>query len=280
MIFYDPTEARSSSLLHEDVIASGSPLKNLEQVTGADILVSPLSKPNISEITDTRPSQLAFKLHADSGLFVQRKSGTDACNSVEDFGITLAMMMEHAKVIRPWLLLVGTFREVKGRLVIDRHKTKWSYMAFQGALDMWQTQTTEESSFIGGGVTILSSEDLVLPWLKGWERKINFADYPKIILPRKKNTVISGFKKTDSPWRMTLSTLPGIGSTLSTQVGTYCGSLSRSLSLLTDTDNVKLKGSDKYPQGITENRINTIKEWFGLDEDERMAVIKGEEETL
>ena len=280
MIFYDPTEARAGTLLHENVIEYGFPLENLEAITGADLLVSPLDAPKISSINDTRPSQIAFRQHADNGLFIQRKSSTDASNSIEDFTIILCNMLEYARVVRPWLLLIGTFRPYHGKLIIDRHKTNWSYNAFMGALDAWQVTATEESHFSGGGITILPSEDLVLSWLKNWESKINFADYPKMILPRKKNTIISGFKKTDSPWRMTLSTLPGIGSMLSTQIGAYCGSLSRSLVFLTDIDSMRLDKSDDFPQRISKGKIETIKEWMGLGDDERMAIIKGENETL
>ena len=49
-IFYDPTEAREGTKLPMNVIQAGVPLPGLEGLTGGDILISPLSSPELTRV--------------------------------------------------------------------------------------------------------------------------------------------------------------------------------------------------------------------------------------
>jgi len=257
VIYYDPTEARQGTLLSDSIINAGHSLPGLEKYTGADILVSPLRKPVLRTITDSKPSQLSLKKHTAHGLLVQRKTGMDAINSIPKLPEILARMTPWCDLVPPWLTLDGHYSERKGLVVVGRRVTRWRYLSFIGALDGWQAS--------GGCVTILPDADALSAWIARWSDKI------KVIPTRSTEKLVLTQPKiaTDNyPWVATLATFPGIGATMATEIAHYTGSLKDSLVMLSDPTLLKLKKKGRYPKGIGPITIRNARRWLGLGEQD------------
>lgn len=286
MIYCDRTEAREGSRLPQNVIDQAKVLPGLEAATGADLLITTL-KIGITALPpveschaiialdmDYHPLPVLAKLagctlseaHAviemitaiSTGLLVQRKTGQDLLGSIPVLPSILNRMLMWTT--RPWLLFIGSLKEKGGRAVVDRKVSGFSYNAAQGALDSWQ--------LCGGYVTFLPSDDLVAGWCSRWHDKLrSWSD--EVVVREPEQTLLS----RKYPWVNTLCTLPGVGEKNARAFARHYGTLSGCVEALTD------RGYNRYeakPDGATVGKktVESIREWFGLGEEDTIAVIR------
>lgn len=254
MIFIDPTEAREGTLLPQPVIDRAQTLARLEAETGADFLITPLSKPALNGIvTDSRLSYAKLFKHTQTGALVQRKSGLDLLSSIKKLPSILDRML--AWTPRPVLLAIGIFyANESSKVVCNGRATRWDYNSLWGALESWQLD--------GGFVRLLQQDSDILRWIVRIHNKLIAVrdDEPKLIERQWQRTV----SWNNDAWKQTLMTLPGIGLALADRVGDYCGSLAWSEYFLTDP-----ASAGKLP-GITARKIQTIRSYYGLKEGQIM----------
>src|SRR5436190_9329914 len=108
ILFIENSEARKGTRLPQNVISAARVLNGLEETTGADILLSPLSMPihNLNAI-----GLLMLKRHIEAGILIQRKSGRDAVNSIPNLPSIQERMRVHTKY--PLLIIVGQYTSNK-----------------------------------------------------------------------------------------------------------------------------------------------------------------------
>lgn len=160
MIFFDPTESRKGTRLPQNVIEAGTPLNELEQLTGADILVSPLALP----ISNSK----FFQRHIEAGMLFQRKTGRDAMNSIPHYDAILQRMLEHTT--RPWLITIGDYKSSReSKVIVDGQEIGWEWNAWTGAKDWWQLH--------GGYIAELSRDGQLLQYLRQWEQRLSSDDW-------------------------------------------------------------------------------------------------------
>lgn len=149
-IFADPSELRLGTRLPAALVEACTPLPQLEARTGADLLISPVRAPVTTDHL--------LRQHAQAGMLVQRKSGTDFTASITDGRLfhSLAKMLEWTEL--PWLVLTGAIENRNGQAFVDGWATL-PYMAVIGALDKWQAR--------GGYITWLSSDNDLVAWVGG-----------------------------------------------------------------------------------------------------------------
>jgi hypothetical protein len=264
-IYYDPTESRAHTRLPQEIIESGRPLPRLEETTGADLLLSPLSTPVLKEITDTLPNQIAFKKHCNAGMLVQRKSGRDLTSSIPNLPSILMRML--AWTDKPWLLTTGNVLCSKsGKAVIDGYETNFGYNALIGALDSWQCR--------GGYVSTLCRDSLIPAWTNNWLEKLKYlTDNPDT--PVFHRMPLQTLSNTD--WAYTLITFPNIGPTRARQIQQFTGKLAWALTYLSDMDNIKL---DTKPDGVGPETFKGTRKWLGLEDGEVLAVINKKSDEI
>jgi len=145
------------------VIADSQVLPGLETMTGADLLVSPLSQPRMSIVNESLPSRTALHKHLRDGLLVQVKRGRDFTSSIPDLEEILFRMREHTS--RPWLLIVADLKANReGQCIVDGQDSGFSWNAVDGALCWWQLR--------GGMVSILGRDGLIGEWVKCWVMRL------------------------------------------------------------------------------------------------------------
>lgn len=166
-LFADPTELTSQSRLPKDVAEACEPLPHLEDLTGADLLLS------IKPIPAT--TEALLRVHAQSGLLVQFKRWNDlqaAITTEQRLFYEIMKMREWTP--RPWLLVTGALFAVNGQAVVGQVTGKslkngtalatlsgrpgLSFASVDGALDAW--------AYYGGYVKQLSEPVSVLGWLQ------------------------------------------------------------------------------------------------------------------
>jgi len=174
LILVDASELSSNSRLVE--IPNSKKSTTLESLTGADIMITPLSI--------SCRSMKMVKLHVKAGaLLIQRKSGEDLVRSIgERINSSLARMK--ATGAKQWqcILLstgyyapkfddknqvwVGTLKSdaTKGKPYIWWHEVKWSYYALQTELRHY--------AYRGGVYIPLSCDDEIPMWCKRTEEEI------------------------------------------------------------------------------------------------------------
>lgn len=157
IIAYDPSEGKKNTRLPQDVIETGTCVNRLEEMTGADLLVSPLDFP-LGDLSTPRGIE-SLRAHVQAGVLIQRKTGRDALSSIPNYDSILYRMLQWTA--RPYLVLIGQFTENKaGKVIVDGQLTDWNYSAFLGALDWWQLS--------GGYVTHLSRDGQLARYLRNW----------------------------------------------------------------------------------------------------------------
>lgn len=276
-VLYDPSESREGSRLPQDVIDIGRPLVGLERITGADLLITtakfaPESVFNLKglsgEIFDGRPvGEIAkrhnlpfpvallgssFKSACDSGILVQRKTGTDLINSIPDLAQILYRMLKWTST--PWLLFVGKKYTRKGFCCVDGTETKYTSASVSGALAYWQLR--------GGYYSQLSYDSEVKGWVSGWLSRLHTMEPEKVLPPREvKQQIVDGNEK---PWRSTLLTIPGWGIVKVNALAALANDLAGALEWLTLPDWITDKSSSNRPNEITKTDVLKARDWFGL----------------
>lgn len=168
----------------------------LEDLTGADFVISPLSIPFGNESLLLR--------HAKKGLCVQRKNIGDFVQSFtdEDNRLWFQLSRLHKVTKMPWLLLVGDLKcDRDGHAVIDGRESGWEYQKIISALEWWEVR--------GGYYTWLSRESLIAGWCKNWHGRMTNRD----------EEGKWGTKFISRPVGQTLYELPAVSRTLMTLPG-------------------------------------------------------------
>lgn len=257
-IFIDPSEARKGTRLDPRVVKSATILNGLEHWTQADLLISPLSKPKLTSITDSKRSQLSLLKHCQAGILIQRKSGRDLVSSISKLPFTLDRMK--AWCPRPFLVATGSFSPTaKGKVRCDGRVTKWDYNSLMGALESWQVS--------GGYVRLLWKDSNIVNWIGRMKKMLAaIASNDPIVVSRPMRRTIS--YNSDEKYKELLMRLPGIGKVRADLVGDHCGSLAWSLVFLTDENSKGQCGC-----GLT--TIKGICQYMGLKNGQRMEVMEG-----
>lgn len=152
-LIIDASEARVGSRLPEKIAQQAEVSSFLEEMTGADILVSPLSAP--------AKTKTLLAAHCNAGILIQRKTGQDLIRSVFDGRLidSLARMQEWSGL--PTLAFVGVIeRGQNNTLMLDGEpQSAMTYSATNKALEMYQLR--------GGHVMCLSDDEAFVEWVCG-----------------------------------------------------------------------------------------------------------------
>lgn len=240
MILIDPSELREESRLPARILTQTTLLPGLEERTGADILLSPLSMPATSDYL--------LRQHCEAGALVQRKSGLDLTGSITSGRLTsqLQKMLEWNS--KPWLVVCATITADKdtGVAVIDGHSSL-AFNAVTGAFDFWQLR--------GGYLTILPGDEYLTGWIGNMLDRLRALQQEPVkrVFQRQPAQVLLPPDQSS-----TLATLPGIGQEKASTLIATGETLAWLLTFLCDeTMEVKLPG-------IGPGTIRKVREWMGL----------------
>jgi hypothetical protein len=261
MIIIDPTEARESSRLPTIEGAVECPF--LEEATGADIMISPLIIPALTE-------ELLRKHIVAGALLIQRKSGDDLLHSLGDrLNSSLARMRATgARQAQCVLLFIGRFDVgPKAEAIIDGSLAirNTSYWGVQGAFSKWHDR--------GGVVEQLHDHRLLADWIKLREKHVNeYVERPikDVYRPTPDVTevdleVLQTLRPVND-WRVVVAALPGIGpkranalqETMKAEVGTD--------NLVTALIWLTTPWLGKKVPGIGDGIINNLREFMQLED--------------
>lgn len=210
-IFVDPTELGPGSRLPGNVAAVAKPLPQLEAMTGADLLLSPLPIPATSEPL--------LRRHCQAGLLVQLKRWGDLQSAITtEQRLFREIFAMRDWTPRPWLIVTGMLFEHEGKAVVGELESTTAlgnsmikaavvgrqgldYAAVDAALNAW--------AYYGGYIEFAPHNGLVLPWLERQFKALNDIAAGKVthLQPR-------GFQRQlEGPTRITwlAALLDGVG---------------------------------------------------------------------
>jgi len=236
MIVADNHELSDKSLLPKFKEIKSSPI--LEKITGADIMVSPLSAPATTD-------KLIFKHISSGAVLVQRKSGMDLVKSIgKRMNSSISKMHEVGATQSQCLLLyTGQFDcSATGVLTLNGKMTEVSYMSIVMAVAQWCDR---------GGVAMQLISDILIPdFLKNKEKKL--AEYKKAGTKFVFSKPLQNVERVGD-WRNTILTFPGMGEKRTNQLrdmmikNNLGDDLITALHQLTNTNiNKKLSGAGKW----------------------------------
>jgi len=269
-IYYDPSESRDKTRLQQEVINAGKPLDNLEMLTGADLLVTPIidniniPKPFVSSINEnaltvigkmynSKPIEVAkyveiplpavlatykFWQACQAGILIQRKSGNDFTASIPKLNEIIGRMLLWTP--DPWLLIaanIGCDRD--GKAVIDGKTSGFTHKQVVSSKMSWMMS--------GGNVIEISRDNLTSHVIEYAERKLKQLnqDQNKFVVRRKwtRQTIVGPNDKRWE-WMNVLINLPGIGQKRAKALADYAGNLVNAIVFLCDTNAVKELGNN------------------------------------
>jgi len=266
-IFADPNELREGSTLPKDVAAVATPLPGLEEKTGADLLVSILDAPALSDTLLHR--------HCDYGALIQLKRLNDLQSSITDQRLFYDILKMRDWSPFLWLVVSGVLLNVNGKALnghIEYHtnipsitegmvscnvvgRTGLNYNAVDAALDAF--------AYYGGYIKQLPDDTLLLPWLKRQAEALQNIKDGKIteLMPRSKWRDITGPSKV--AWLASLfdgigqKTAQAVYDKLAELTGNTAPTLYQAVAYVTDY------GATCIP-GITHERVAGWREFLGL----------------
>lgn len=251
-IFIDPSEAREGTRLPDTVIKQSIVLPGLEAMTGADLLVSILSQPKLSELNETLPNKLALRKHLEHGLLIQRKSGLDLVNSIPNDGLSDKLVRMQQWSHRCWLMTVGILSSRAGEAFIDGRGTAYSYNQVIGAILKWQSR--------GGYYINVPSDSQIAPTINRLlEHLREFEQQPikRVRVPEQQLFRPSGI---DAISHLRI----GVGIDKLTLLEQSCGTLADMLVYLSDYDSIE----QCHVEGIGKGIVANFKRVVGLRENE------------
>ena len=255
-VLIDPTEARAGTRLPANVIEHATVIAGLEKLTGADLILSPLDRPTLKELTQCPASIQALKMHCQAGCLIQRKSGGDFIGSISKLPEIEYRMSQWGL---PYLLVTGELRcSPAQKAIINGRKTGYSYWAIHGALDSWQLR--------GGYVTILAKDSLISKWLSDQAQRLSKSSESVLIWPQRARQELTQDQNLDQIV-MTLMSFPRIGQTTAVALARQCGSLRAALKMLGDPGVLKRK--DRV-EGVGPKLIEEFRKVMGLREGESL----------
>lgn len=237
----------------------------LEKQTGADICVSPI------QIPPKTPELLAKHIEAGC-LLIQRKSGTDAIQSIERLDEVITRMIEcGSRQSQRVLLTVGLWEKTpSGNLMIDGNITPCMYMNMILVLSSWCDK---------GGISIhLQSNDLIPEYLKHREKSV--IDYRNDPTPKpffKKELPLQSLTRIDD-WRRTISTFPFIGPERSNMLRDRMLQAQTSDDLLTALIWLTDTRKSKEVKGIAKTIRDACRSWLGLPDGWNLDITHESEE--
>jgi len=253
-IFVDSNEMRQGGTIklnEQDVII----VDNLEELTGADIMLSPLNLP----VTTDKIIQIHLNNNA---ILVQRKGGMDLKASMgERMNDSLSKMRSYSiKSPQCVLLFIGVMSiNSDGYATINTQDTQTPFFNIQSAVSKWHDR--------GGVVEYIPRESLLKEWcdmkLKHLEEYKEHPEKQYIASPPAVGTWDDILQKVHvvKDGRQLLACLPGIGNKIANLLwDEFDGNLITALCWLT-TEN-----SEKKIAGIGEKTKQNVKEYFGMDE--------------
>ena len=295
MIYYDPTEARKGTRLQQEVINVGKPLKHLEMLTGADLLVTPYEKSieipdslandinenalhiigayrepptDVSKRTGIPlPAILSTKRFFDAcrtGILIQRKSGMDFTASIPKLHEILGRMLLWTP--DPWLLIAANIGCNKdGKAVIDGKTSAFTHKTVVSAKMSWMLS--------GGKVIEISRDNLTGHVIEYAERKLKqlAIDNQKFVVRKRwaKQNVV-GPNDPRWEWMNVLMNLQGIGQKRAKALADYSGNLVNALVFLSDTDAVVKLGRNDIARKSDSVKFRKM---LGIDDGNILAEI-------
>lgn len=267
MLYYDATESRANTRLHPSILDLGEPVVGLEPATGADLLISPRGAGLASNV-NRLPGKVQLPLYLEHGWLIQRKSGNDLLNSIQDLRRIILRMRsagdsKHAKC---WLLICGQYECSRdGKVIVDGWTSGWQWTALQGALEVWQ--------LLGGHISLHPSDEAAAIVLERWTRNIQ-----KMAQIQQENTELAPAPPPTitfdpNPWRTVLMGFPHIGDVLSNKIAEHCGNLVESLLWMTQQDGHGVPG-------VGEKMRRDWREFLGLGESQHLMIIDEEPPTI
>lgn len=253
-IFLDSSETRSTSTMPD--IPNATVIDGLEQMTGADLMLSRLKAPAHTE------ALIRNHIHNKAQL-VQVKRGHDLVNSIgQRLNSSLAKMHSvGAMQFQCVLLFTGIMTcDVQEQAIINKQNTGQRFFTIQAAMEGWNDR--------GGVVTFLPRPSLIPEWCRMRLRRLEkYHNNPLYEIWSKEYKIqeIDDLLQVLVPiedGRTTLASLPGIGQEKANLLWDMFGNTAEALCYLT------MPGSKKGAKvrGIGEKTVENIREWLGLDE--------------
>jgi len=224
-------------------------IDSMEELTGADIMVSALKLPPSNEV-------LVKKQIESGAVLIQRKSGTDLTSS---FGYRLdsaIARMTSIPGVAPYqcLLLFSGVIGVSstGNAIINGRHTETLYSSILGALDAWIMR--------GGTVITVNGDEFIPDYLTLKEKKVRemFGQPVKEFYPPPLQEL-----RLVSDWRVSMATFPLIGAVRANKIRDFLieNRLGDSLiQALVVTTNPIYAGKDSMGQAV----VSACRSWLGL----------------
>lgn len=255
MIFADPNELSSSTLVHPSLTERAKPLAGLEERTGADFLIDPIDSGIVSSVEHMDLDRVCAR-----SMLVQRKHGMDLVSSIADKRLFDAGKKMAQWTRRPWLAVIGSVYAMDdGNCQIGPTKTSWKFSAVAGALDWWQ-----DPQRTNGGISFVQLEKDFAAWVSAWEKRLaermdEDPDEEKIDYQTRQTEPFPEKWR----WLATLETFPNIGRTKAIALGESFGHLADVLFWMSSPELYKAD-PDMYPKGIGMGTIMRFRRWLGL----------------
>jgi hypothetical protein len=284
-VFHDPTEARKRTRVPADLLELSKPSPKLEELTGADFVISTLKAP-------IRTLAIARK-HAEAGaLFVQRKSGNDLLSSLDDrrlFASTFKMSKTRARMSQTILLTTGIFAPFWGDgqseavTMVGQPQFEaetWPNIAWVKNYHLtWSRFTASMSKSVDRGLRweqVLTDADLTAWFKMKMRHLVEYDDkntkhlYPTPEYPEQVDARPEALQMpvVVTDWRLALSTVPGFGPTKCEAVKAFCDG-QWVWPMLSDPSNI----GRNLPKGIGKSAVDKFRAFFGLDDDFAFGVV-------
>lgn len=257
MIYVDVSEARDVSRLHPKLMQTAHKVVGLENATGADILVSTVDGVLPGNV-NRPPGSILLPRYIENGMLIQRKTGSDALNSITKMHNLIARMRA-ANSKMCWLLVTGYLFRIPdtNKVICEGRKTEWHWNAWQAALDAWQ--------ILGGYVHIEPDDLTAVNWILRWDEKLPMLlEEQKQGLAEKPMTPKLGMIDPH-PERATLMTFPGCGDVTSMKIMEEYPTLASALEWMSQPTSFGIPG-------VGEGTLEGWHRWLGLKEGEVISV--------